>query len=1833
MGTGEGATRGSPSSAKEDDAEASRGALEKDSVRESCLGRVRARGATLAERAVALCARIEADEKSLLVFGKESPVRTACVRLVENTSFQVFVFVVVMFNSAVLAMELPDRAYAARGGSVPLSQSGSWAVQVVFVVVFAFEAFAKVIAYGFCVGKESYLHQRTNIFDFVVVIAAVVDLASTGSSSVNTLRLLRTMQPLRALNKFKSGRMVLETVRKSVPLLLDVVVFMSWFVIVCTVVGMLLFGGDLTSRQYVDLTATNASAKEACTLLVDGYSMSPSADPQSPFYPSDDFLCARARQNELLQNGSLASPAVVGDTYCCDSRVAPVDGYVNFDDFSRGAFVVLQIMTVDGWNEVAWPTAVAVGGATAIPYYCMVVMIGGFFVLQLFTSVICATLSDIEDEAASMNRATLGDGEMKDTPSLSAYSLNSSLHLMESLKATRSSSFSRPNEDDIANARGIEKLRMKTQFIVTAEWFELSTNVVIAANTVTMMVATADSDPTFEAFRKNSEYFYFSYFCIEFAMKNFAFGMKEYWSTPFNRLDGFVVVVGVIDMLVNAISSAGGVNLSFLRILRVLRILRIARVFRHSRSFQKILRSVILSSQRIWVFLIVWVIFICIFAILGTQLFSALGEIDDERLNFRDFWSSVVTLFVVSTGENTFEVAWAIMKAAGKPAGLYMVAWCLITTSILALVLGILIDSITEETEIDKAQTLPKGHARRLARFVECMVSQYGFDPEDVPEWFTKKAELAFEEQESTRRKSRVKLIETDVVDKGGTKRDGSSVHSEGSASDSDDDNNDGFDLDRVGFMNPFELRRHRRQRAAKLRRVHEVAVVRHWLVTMGYEKHTEKSLKVARNMRRRAVEKARERLTKAHRENEARRQMLIERINSTLSSRRYGSNVRLSSISIRCIMTGEADLQAALPMTEIKEDLIPYEALFPPVSEADEDSSSSILLEDQVANDNHNLVRQFYGMDTGTDVDAKRLRVLQIVKHPWFDRIILFIIAGSSILLATETASFPAPGSSAETVYLVLDVCFNTCFTIEMCMKLFACGAYSNYGSYLKSWFNILDGFVVTMSWLVIVLGDALPIRSLRVVRILRPLRTVNRIKGLRVVVEAIMSSIPAISSVCTIGIAILTMLSVLGMELFLGRLSRCTLTSTTVATKAECLSAGGTWRAAKFNFDSFPEAFMTVFIIATGDNWQDIMFEAMDMRGHNLQPVKNNAKWTVVYFFLSILIAFLLWANLFVSALVDNFTRVSNSSTAASLVTSEQRVWQQAMNLAIAHADNSWRRRPPSARWKAVVHSVVSKYEFDALSVFMIVLNMVTVMMIRVNAPPEEEAYQLWMNNLLAVWYCIEAYLLIVAMKWRNYWKNKWNKVDFIVAISGAITLVVPAVYDSGVGGVFRMLRFLRLLKIVQVSRGLRTLLATFISSLPGVVNVAMLSLLFMYIYACLGVALFGELAPSSSSAAMSTYSSFEDWPKAMLALFVAYTGNWQGYFADVYIDARCYDDAPLPAGVSCKPRIESVFFFFSYVVLGVFFLGNLFIAIILDRFSFCASAESDESEDEFPLLYVTVSLQRVTREIVQKVRRANQLAPSRSGRSSTKVSSRRESGSNTPAGGTGALSAVESPSGELLSRASSQSARLPGSRSAADDIMDIFNVETAFEGSSSEKQSDTVVNGAADHMTLDFEQVKAALRRGLSNKGGSLDEKHVTAAANEVDRLVRSTSRSRSISRRRKESPSSGASNRDSGDENRSDDDEETILALQRQTIQQHTQATRGRPVVSRAHSQRARLKAASVRMGNNVVTSRYASSESEEDVTPQRLTQTRAASGGSSVDGDSDSSGDESFDSRL
>lgn len=125
--------------------------------------------------------------------------------------------------------------------------------------------------------------------------------------------------------------MVLEMIWKLILFLFDVVVFMLWFVIVCIVVGMMLFGGCLNSREYSGVGSLNVAATAICSIFVVDYLMLVVVSVESLNYFLDELLCLNCRKNMFVLN----------DTYCCDFGVLFVDGFVNFDDFVKGVFVVL----------------------------------------------------------------------------------------------------------------------------------------------------------------------------------------------------------------------------------------------------------------------------------------------------------------------------------------------------------------------------------------------------------------------------------------------------------------------------------------------------------------------------------------------------------------------------------------------------------------------------------------------------------------------------------------------------------------------------------------------------------------------------------------------------------------------------------------------------------------------------------------------------------------------------------------------------------------------------------------------------------------------------------------------------------------------------------------------------------------------------------------------------------------------------------------------------------------------------------------------------------------------------------------------------------------------------------------------------------------------------------------------------------------------------------------------------------------------------------------------------------------------------------------------------
>ena len=120
--------------------------------------------------------------------------------------------------------------------------------------------------------------------------------------------------------------------------------------------------------------------------------------------------------------------------------------------------------------------------------------------------------------------------------------------------------------------------------------------------------------------------------------------------------------------------------------------------------------------------------------------------------------------------------------------------------------------------------------------------------------------------------------------------------------------------------------------------------------------------------------------------------------------------------------------------------------------------------------------------------------------------------------------------------------------------------------------------------------------------------------------------------------------------------------------------------------------------------------------------------------------------------------------------------------------------------------------------------------------------------LSNTFCVLYVLEALVNITAMTWKMYWRNGWHRLDFIITMFGVLELIVmvsSASQQAGFITVFRTVRFFRLFKLLKSSPGLRSLADTFITALPGMVNILRLMLLLMHIYACLGCTLYGSIS----------------------------------------------------------------------------------------------------------------------------------------------------------------------------------------------------------------------------------------------------------------------------------------------------------------------------------------------------------------------------------------------------
>lgn len=572
-----------------------------------------------------------------------------------------------------------------------------------------------------------------------------------------------------------------------------------------------------------------------------------------------------------------------------------------------------------------------------------------------------------------------------------------------------------------------------------------------------------------------------------------------------------------------------------------------------------------------------------------------------------------------------------------------------------------------------------------------------------------------------------------------------------------------------------------------------------------------------------------------------------------------------------------------------------------------------------------------------------------KLIAHPLFDNIILMCIMASSIIMATENPGLE-DNQTFQDVVKVMDIIFTTIFAAEMVLKVTALGFYGEPGAYVTSGWNVLDALIVMVSVLSLALSklDLEWVRAVRVLRVLRPLRMISRIPELRVVVNALLASFPGLGNVLLVMALNWVIFGILGMSLFMGKFYRCN--DDAAAGVEECVGTyvdkfgfeqEREWANQEPNFDNIFFAMGALFEMSTSEGWLDLMYNGVDSTEVGKQPKQNNAEWAVIYFAAFMLSSFFFLLNLFIGIIMDNFAQLREANSMTSLFMSErQRMWVE-VNEKLAKAKLVRRVDRPS-NWRRSIYDLVQSPVFENAVLLAILLNVV-FMATSHSYEPEYWAQVVEVANRIFTWFFfIEMVLKLIGLLPQNYVRDGWNNFDGVVVV---VSLVGEFTEVGAGANVLRIFRLARALRLVKRFKSLMILFQTLLQALPILMNVGGLLFLLLFVFAVLGVQLFGKV--NSDQEFLNADANFSNFGQAISLLFRMATGEaWNGVMRDVMTqpdDGVCSKEAG-DCGVLAAPV-----YFFAFVISGSFVLLNLFLAVVLENYDNVKESKRHDDQEQ--------------------------------------------------------------------------------------------------------------------------------------------------------------------------------------------------------------------------------------------------------------------------------------------
>lgn len=235
--------------------------------------------------------------------------------------------------------------------------------------------------------------------------------------------------------------------------------------------------------------------------------------------------------------------------------------------------------------------------------------------------------------------------------------------------------------------------------------------------------------------------------------------------------------------------------------------------------------------------------------------------------------------------------------------------------------------------------------------------------------------------------------------------------------------------------------------------------------------------------------------------------------------------------------------------------------------------------------------------------------------------------------------------------------------------------------------------------------------------------------------------------------------------------------------------------------------------------------------------------------------------------------------------------------------------------------VRRLVESAAFNHFVVAVILINSVLIGMSTYLTDPTALRAIAVIEAVCVLIYVVEIVLRFVARDSTSaFFRDGWNIFDLVIIIAA----LVPA--SNGIGPVLRILRVFRVLRLVKTIPELRLIVTVLLRSVASMKYVALLATILFYVYAVIGVKLFGgeghPMQPYFASIHEACFTLFriltgDDWTQMRYEL--AQAGHALGAFT---------------------------FFQVSWIVVATFLLVNLIVGAVINNYQKVQDIEEHRS-----------------------------------------------------------------------------------------------------------------------------------------------------------------------------------------------------------------------------------------------------------------------------------------------